>query len=270
MHLANPCHDASALRLRQVCLAAPALAPLVPQLQHWLGLGRPYADPHVAHWGLHNAVFTVGAQCLEVVAPSRADAPLWRFLGSHPQGAGYIVILNDPQLDARRQHLAACGARLVTDMGVPGFHTLQVHPRDAGACMLEFNHTQGDAGWAGPYAPGGPDWQPAAADAPVRGISHVVLRADDPAALAQRWAQLTGCPLQTGPDGAPLLRLDGGCIGFAASAPGTPAGLAEVGLRVHDAPALLARAASLGLALDLPGQAVQAAGVCFKLLSEGR
>ena len=254
--------------LRQVCLAAPALAPLVPQLKQWLGLGTPYADPHVAHWGLGNAVFTLGAQCLEVVAPVAASAPLHRFLASHPQGAGYIVILNDPHLEARRQHLQACGARLVTDMGVPGFHTLQVHPRDAGACMLEFNHTEGCQGWAGPYAPGGPDWQPAPAGAVVRGFSHVRLRADDPQALAARWGQLLGAsatPL--GPDEW-VLALDGGQIRFAASTAQAPAGLADVGLRVADAPALLAAAAAQGWPVDAASLRVQLGGVWFELLTE--
>ena len=252
-------------RLRQVCLAAPTLSPWVGQLQQLFGLGAAYADPHVAKYGLDNAVLAVGHQFIELVAPVRDDAPLHRFLARHPGGAGYIVILDNDQIDLRRQHLQALGARLVTDLSHDGFHTLQVHPRDAGACMLEFDHTDGGEAWDGPYAPAGPHWQRQLRLGCVTGIAGVVLRAADAPALAARWAALIGVPATADSSGRLQLLLPGGFIAFDAAAPGAADGLADIVLQAVDPAAVLHQAAALGLPV-VAGHLVLA-GVQFSLTS---
>jgi Glyoxalase-like domain len=237
----------AAPRLRQICLATPTLAPWVAQLQQLFGLGAAYDDPHVAKYGLVNAVLAVGHQFIELVAPVQADAPLHRFLARHPGGAGYIVILDNDDIGARRQHLQALGARLVTDLSHDGFHTLQVHPRDAGACMLEFDHTDGGEAWDGPYAPAGPSWQPQIRLGRATGIAGVVLRSADAPALAARWAALVGVATTADTQGRPQLVLPGGFIAFEAAAPGEADGLVEIVLQLADLPAVLGDAAALGL-----------------------
>ena len=252
-------------RLRQICLAAPALLPAVAQLQQLFGLGAAFADPHVAKYGLDNAVLAVGHQFLELVAPVRDDAPLHRFLARHPGGAGYIVILDNDQIDRRRQHLKGLGARLVTDLSHDGFHTLQVHPRDAGACMLEFDHTDGGESLIGPYAPAGPQWQQQIRLARVTGFAGVVLRSADPVALAARWAALIGvAPGATGP-GRWQIELPGGFIAFEALSAGQAEGLAELVLHTVDPAALLREAAATGLEVEADSLAL--AGVRFRLVS---
>ena len=260
-------------RLRQICLAAPTLAPWVDQLQQLFGLGAAFADPHVAKYGLANAVLAVGHQFIELVAPVQGDAPLHRFLARHPGGAGYIVILDNDRIDARRQHLQALGARLVTDLSHDGFHTLQVHPRDAGACMLEFDHTDGGEAWDGPYAPAGPHWQRQLRPGRVTGIAGVVLRAADAPALAARWAALIGVPAPTATatatatadsTGRLQLLLPGGFIAFEAAAPGEADGLADIVLQAVDPAAVLHQAAALGLPV-VAGRLVLA-GVGFSLI----
>ena len=234
-------------RLRQVCLAAPTLSPWVGQLQQLFGLGAAYADPHVAKYGLDNAVLAVGHQFIELVAPARDDAPLHRFLARHPGGAGYIVILDNDLIDPRRQRLQALGARLVTDLSHDGFHTLQVHPRDAGACMLEFDHTDGGEALDGPYAPAGPQWQQQLRLDRVSGIAGVVLRAADAPAMAARWAALIGVEACVDAQGRLQLLLPGGFIAFEAAAPEQADGLADIVLQIVDLPAVLQAATALGL-----------------------
>ena len=234
-------------RLRQVCLAAPTLSPWVGQLQQLFGLGAAYADPHVAKYGLDNAVLAVGHQFIELVAPARDDAPLHRFLARHPGGAGYIVILDNDLIDPRRQHLQALGARLVTDLSHDGFHTLQVHPRDAGACMLEFDHTDGGEALDGPYAPAGPQWQQQLRLDRVSGIAGVVLRAADAPAMAARWAALIGVEACVDAQGRLQLLLPGGFIAFEAAAPEQADGLTDIVLQIVDLPAVLQAATALGL-----------------------
>lgn len=254
-------------RLRQVCLAVPQLAPARAQLRALFALDEPFADPHVAPWGLENAVFTVGRQFIELIAPTTADAPVRRFLARHPAGGGYLVVLNDAALDARRSDLQALGVRLVSDLAIAGYQGLQVHPRDAGACMLEFNHTQGGEAWDGPYLPAGDDWQARAAarsaEASITGLAGLTLQADDAQALAARWSALLGRPLAPGAV-QPRLDLDGGHLAFATG----PEGLVQVDLATRDAHAVLARAAALDLPVTCDAQGaplIHAAGVAWKI-----
>jgi hypothetical protein len=255
----------SAPRLRQICLAAPTLAPWVAQLQQLFALGEPYVDPHVAKYGLVNAVLAVGHQFIELVAPVREDAPLHRFLARHPGGAGYIVILDNDDIAQRRRHLQGLDARLITDLSHDGFHTLQVHPRDAGACMLEFDHTDGGEAWDGPYAPAGPQWQRQLRLACATGIAGVVLRGAEPAALAERWAALIGVATTVDAQHRRQLLLPGGFIAFEAAAPGEADGLAEIVLQVVDPAAVLNRAAALGLPVQAGRLAL--AGMQFSLVN---
>lgn len=244
---AGPTAGRSGPRLRQVCIAAPTLSPWVGQLQQLFELGAAYADPHVAKYGLDNAVLAVGHQFIELVAPVRDDAPLHRFLARHPGGAGYIVILDNDTIASRRQHLQALGARLVTDLSHDSFHTLQVHPRDAGACMLEFDHTDGGEALDGPYPPAGPQWQQQRRLGRVNGIAGVVLQAADAPALAARWAALIGVETCVDAQDRLQLRLPGGFIAFEAAASGQADGLTDIVLQIVDLPAVLQAATALGL-----------------------
>jgi hypothetical protein len=252
-------------RLRQVCLAAPTLAPWVGQLQQLLGLGAAYADPHVAQYGLDNAVLAAGHQFIELVAPVRDDAPLHRFLARHPGGAGYIVILDNDDIAARRRHLQGLDARLVTDLSHDGFHTLQVHPRDAGACMLEFDRTDGGEAWDGAYAPGGPQWQQQVRTGRCQGIAGVVLQGADAPALAERWSALIGVPASRDSLGRLQLVLPGGFIAFEAAPAGEADGLVEIVLHVADPAPVLRDARALGLPVD--GGCLALAGLRWRLLA---
>ena len=48
------------LRLRQICLAAPRLAPVVADLEEIFGIRVCYRDINVAKYGLENALFMIG------------------------------------------------------------------------------------------------------------------------------------------------------------------------------------------------------------------
>ena len=59
------------LRMRQICLVARSLAPVVEEIRSVLGLEVCHRDPGVGKFGLENALFPVGDGYLEVVAPVR-------------------------------------------------------------------------------------------------------------------------------------------------------------------------------------------------------
>ena len=108
------------LHLRQVCLVARDLAPVEEDIAAILGLSPAFRDPAVAKWGLENAVFPVGTQFLEVVAPTAADTPAGRFMDRRGGDAGYMVILQTDDQAAYRARAAAAQVRTAfefTDAG---------------------------------------------------------------------------------------------------------------------------------------------------------
>ena len=68
------------LRLRQICLAAPRLEPVVDDLRAIFDLQVCHRDPGLAAYGLENALLPVGSDFIEVVAPIQADTAAGRFI----------------------------------------------------------------------------------------------------------------------------------------------------------------------------------------------
>ena len=103
----------SGIRMRQICLVARSLAPVVDELRAGLGLEVCHRDPGVGKYGLENALFPVGDGFLEVVAPVREGTTAGRYLERRGGDGGYMVILqcDDHPLCMRRRasgSLATC------------------------------------------------------------------------------------------------------------------------------------------------------------------
>src|SRR5689334_15448222 len=61
------------LRLRQICLAAPKLEPVVNDIHDIFGVEVCYRDPNVGVYGLQNALFVIGTNFLEIVSPTQPN-----------------------------------------------------------------------------------------------------------------------------------------------------------------------------------------------------
>ena len=70
------------LRLRQVCLAAPKLEPVVSDIHDIFGVEVCYRDPNVGAYGLQNALFVIGTNFLEIVSPIQPNTAGGRFIGT--------------------------------------------------------------------------------------------------------------------------------------------------------------------------------------------
>src|SRR5438309_4029256 len=68
------------LRLRQICLVAPQLEPVISDISAIMGLSVCYRDGNVAKYGLENALLPVDTILLEVVAPTQPGTAAGRFL----------------------------------------------------------------------------------------------------------------------------------------------------------------------------------------------
>jgi hypothetical protein len=224
----------SGLRMRQICLVARSLAPVVDEIRSVLALEVCHRDPGVGKFGLENALFPVGDGYLEVVAPVRDGTTAGRYLERRGGDGGYMVITQCDDLAARRTRCEAVGVRIANEIGYPEYRELQLHPRDVGAAMLSFS-------WqGGARAPGGP-WHPAAYDGahlPARGgliraMTAAELQSEDPERLAQRWSQVVERPVVMR-DGQRTIALDDATLRFTEASDGRGEGLAGLDLECSD------------------------------------
>ena len=218
------------LRLRQVCLIAHALEPVVEDLTTVLGVTVAHRDPAVAMFGLQNSIMPVGDAFIEVVAPIQSDTPATRFLERRGPG-GYMVILDTDDLVPWRSRLAEHGVRIAADLAVDGYNGLQLHPADTGGPLLEINWS---AGWeTGAYHPAGAQWRPLPAASDHLELQEALVAAVEPEALARRWAKILEHPVGPGP----AILLDRGAIRFVTARHGGD-GLAGVTVAAADPEAI--------------------------------
>lgn len=221
--------------MRQICLVARELAPVVDELRAVLGLEVCHRDPGVGKYGLENALFQIGHNFLEVVAPVREGTTAGRYLDRRGGDGGYMVITQCDDLAPRRKRCEALSVRIANEIGYPEYHELQLHPRDVGAAMLSF------AWQAGARAPGGP-WHPAACHGEgepgggaslIRAMTAAELQSEDPDRLARRWSDLIERPVRV-QDGQRLIALDDATLRFTEATDGRGEGLAGLDLMCAD------------------------------------
>ena len=238
----------SSIRMRQICLVARQLAPVVDEIQSVLELPVCHRDPGVGKYGLENALFPVGDGFLEVVAPVRDGTTAGRYLDRRGGDGGYMVITQCDDLAPRRKRCEAVGVRIANEIGYPEYRELQLHPRDVGGAMLSF------AWQSGARSPGGP-WHPAAARGAaegepsayqksstssttqpsklIQGMTAAELQSDDPDRLARRWSEVIERPVRM-QDGQRVIALDDATLRFTEATDGRGEGLAGLDVACAD------------------------------------
>jgi hypothetical protein len=255
------------MRVRQVALVSGDLDRVTGQLDAAFGMAVAYNDPHIHHYGLKNAVLPAGAAFLEVVEPIREDASAARHLKRRGGDAGYMVILQVADAPAEQARAEALGVRVVDRIDTPAYYCAHFHPADFGGMLVSFDQQRTEAdplASGGDWMPAGPDWSRAQAR-DAQDIAAVVLSAADPQALARRWSELVGRPL----DPADPLRLpmDRGEILFVAAGEGAPTLIEGLDIAVADPAALIDRAKAAGLAAGPDG--VRIGGVRLRPVRAG-
>jgi hypothetical protein len=202
------------MRLRQICLVAPQLEPLIPDIAAIMGLEVCYRDGNVEKYGLVNALLPVDTILLEVVAPFRDGTAAGRFIEKTKGHGGYMAIFCCDDPDAHGARANAMGVRTANLITHAPYHGVQLHPRDCRAAFIEFNHTDGSDDVLGPYPPAGPDWQRYIRKGVTQAIVGVEMLSADPAGLAEHWGKIIGVAVSKGADGAPELRLPNATFRF--------------------------------------------------------
>jgi len=195
------------VRLRQICLVAPHLEPVIADIADIMGLTVCYRDGNVAKYGLENALLPVDTILLEVVAPFQPGTAAGRFLEKTGGRGGYMAIFCCDDPDARGKHANAMGVRTANVITHAPYHGVQLHPRDCRAAFIEFNHTDGSDDVLGLYPPAGPDWQKSIRKDVTQALSGVEMQSPDPQGLAEHWGKIVGIAVRKDARGNPELKL---------------------------------------------------------------
>lgn len=236
------------IQLRQICLVAGQLKPVIEDLTAILGINVCYVDDGVAAFGLENALMPIGRNFLEVVAPIQDATAAGRYLERRSGDGGYMVIT---QADSRETQLAArqrainSGVRIAHESQRGDWHLTQLHPRDLEAAFLELEsdqHNDFDGYW---MPVGGLGWEDKVRQDVTVDIVGVELQSDDPASLAAKWAHIVGAECAVD-GGSIVVSLDNVTLTFIALRDDRGPGLSGLDIRVVDRAAILAEAKGRG------------------------
>jgi len=229
------------LRMRQIAGVAQKLKPVEDDLKDVLGIDVCYRDPRIDTFGLENALFPIGNQFLEVVAPIQDNTAGGRYLDRRGGDSGYMVITQCDDHLPRRKRFAELGVRLVQDDTLSNeLVYMQLHPRDTGGTFFEIDQQLGEGALDrdGPRHPAGPDWKASQRLDRVSGITAAEIQCDDPEAVATKWAEIAEVDLDFS-DGVFTLPMENASLRFVPCTDGRPEGLGGIDLEVVDRDAIL-------------------------------
>ena len=253
---------ADTIRLRQICLVAPAIEPVVGDIAGIMGLSVCYRDGNVAKYGLENALLPVDTILLEVVAPFQPGTAAGRFIDKTGGRGGYMAIFCCDDPDARGEHAKKLGVRVVNVIDHAPYRGVQLHPRDCRAAFIEFNHTDGSDDILGPYPPAGPDWQRSIRKDVTQALTGVEMQSPEPHALAEHWGRIIGIAVSKNESGEPELKLPNCSFTFRHGASDIMSGLT---FRVASVANVLDAARARGRAVS--GDSFDLGGVTFSLVA---
>lgn len=233
------------LRLRQIAGVANHLQPVEDEITSILGVQVCYRDPGVGYFGLENALFPIGNQLLEVVAPVKENTAGGRYLERRGGDGGYMVITQCDDHPPRRARVDELGIRIVLDNQSSEFVNMQLHPRDTGGSFFEIDQQLGEGALDpdGPWHPAGPDWKQHRDTSRVTGISAAEVQCDDPAAVARHWGEIAQIDIDS-TDGMHVMPLENATVRFVPCTDGRPEGLGGIDVETSDRDAILAAAES--------------------------
>ena len=222
------------LRLRQICLVAEELAPVVADLEAVFDLEVCYNDPGVGRFGLENALLPIGNQLLEVVAPVEENTAGGRYIERRNGEGGYMVITQCDDMRPRRGRVDELGIRVVNEFERGGFQNMQMHPKDTGGSFFEIDCQTNDMAPDGAWEPAGDNWQRCRRTDVIDGVVAAEIQSPRPADIAARWSEIAQIPLQD-EGGVSTMPLENADVRFVPPGDGRPEGLGGIDVRAVDA-----------------------------------
>lgn len=236
------------IQLRQICLVARQLEPVIQDLTDILGLERCYVDPGVGVFGLENTLLPIGRNFLEVVAPVREGTAGGRYLDRRGGDGGYMVITQADTFanqQALRTRALENNVRVAHESQRGGWNLCQLHPGDMIAAFLEVEwdtHEELTGHW---MPVGGYGWEDKVRQDVTVDFVGVELQGPDPVALADLWSRVVGIPLVT-KGGNLTIALNNATLRFVEAIDGRGAGLGGLDIAVRDRSRIITRAKARG------------------------
>ena len=232
------------IQLRQICLVAEELAPVIDDLTSILGVNSVYIDPGVGKFGLENNLLAIGRNFLEVVAPIEEGTAGGRYLERRGGNGGYMVITQADSretYDAMRERAASHNVRVAFESERGNWNLTQLHPRDMVAAFLEVE-CDADNDFNGSWHPvGGLGWEDKVSQDVTVGYLGMEIQSDNPLELATLWGNVIGTPCER--DGEQFtVSLNNVTLRFVTDTDGRGPGLGGLDIAVADRSAVLAEA----------------------------
>jgi hypothetical protein len=236
------------LRLRQICLVAAELAPVEEAICDILDVKVCYRDPKVGRHGLENALFPIGNQLLEVVAPTEENTAGGRYLERRGGDGGYMVITQCDEHAPRKARVDELGFRIVGWAEGGSYTMMQLHPKDNGGSFFEISEELGPNAHDldGPWTPAGDDWKASQSTTRVNAITAAEVQVDDPAQTATRWSEIAQIPLDMTAKFPTMAFENNASVRFVPCSDGRPEGLGSIDIKTTDKDAILAAAEKRG------------------------
>ena len=148
----------SYIRLRQVCLATLDIRREEATISRILDQS-PCHKEQLDHFGLENVLFAVGGRFIELVAPTRENTAVHRFLTRSKGHGGYMAIFDCSHVPARKKAAEKLKIRTAFERSDAKADLLQLNPKDTGMTLVEFDHHHGGEDRFGAYHWAGDNWQ---------------------------------------------------------------------------------------------------------------
>jgi len=234
----------SDIQLRQICLVAHELKPVIDDLTGILGINPCYIDPGVGTFGLENTLMAVGLNFLEVVAPVQDNTTAGRYLDRRGGDGGYMVITQARDAatqQAVRQNALDNGVRVAFEREHPESHLLQLHPGDLRAAFLEID-SDPFCDFEGYWHPvGGLGWEDKVKQEVTVDFKGVELQDPDPVGLAELWGKVADLPIER--EGERLhMALNNARVTFVEATDGRGPGLSGITISCADRERILSEA----------------------------
>ncbi|MFL2526297.1 MAG: hypothetical protein ACJ0Q3_02295 [Candidatus Azotimanducaceae bacterium] len=187
------------IQLRQICLVARKLEPVIQDLTAILGINRCFVDPGVGVFGLENTLMPIGRNFLEVVAPIEENTAGGRYLDRRNGDGGYMVITQADSLESQqqvRQNALDNGVRVAHETIREDWNLCQLHPGDLKAAFFEIesdSHNDFQGHW---HPVGGLGWEDKVKQDITVDYLGVELQSADPLELAELWGKVAGLNIE--------------------------------------------------------------------------
>ena len=224
------------IQLRQICLVARELEPVIQDLTAVLGINRCFVDPGVGVFGLENTLMPIGRNFLEVVAPVEENTAGGRYLERRNGDGGYMVITQADSAETQqqvRQNALDNGVRVAHETIREDWNLCQLHPGDLKAAFFEIEsdlHNDFNGHW---NPVGGLGWEDKVKQDITVDFQGVELQSTDPLELAELWGKVAGLPIER--NGAEFtMEFNNATIRFVEEEDGRGPGLGGLDILVND------------------------------------